>query len=305
MNYIEQLRSRTLHHLLSIDSVNNEWTVRCDAIRKAISNIAHPSAEDVVGLGSHLAEMFQCTGSGDRSQSALSGGGKVWEVLVLWYLNLCYAGTHAVAVTGKFIPKCVRDALRVNYDNRSVKSDTDVVVLSHPGLLECPQKKLGETKLFEAIDSLVGKDFERTGVTVIQTKTHWNDSAQTPMLWNIIYRQARLGRIVENGFGIGSGLWSVQNLGDFAYAFATVPSNSAGLKYSPDQVPVLRVKGMTGGAYWGRETKKGVCWSMGEFFIKQFTRNGNIWPNVKDIGKGFGKALSGDASIDAAAFRFP
>ncbi len=308
LNLAEQLRAITLRHLLSVASIESEWSVRQAIISKALSGKTHPSQKQIVDLGDKLAEIFQSTGLGDRSQSSLSGGGKVWEVLVLWYLNLCFSGTHAVAVTGRFIPKSVKDALRVNYDNRSVKSDTDVVVLSlpelaMPELVEESQGDLVESKLLKRVDEIIGENFSRTGVIVVQTKTHWNDSAQTPMLWNIIYRQAAAGKMIKNGFSVGSGLWSVQNLGDFAYAFASVPTNPIALEYKADQTPVLRVKGMSAGAYWGHPSKNGVCWSLSEFFIKQFTRNGSIWPNVTNIGKGFSQSLDGKPICDVDAFK--
>ena len=123
------------------------------------------------------------------------------------------------------------------------------------------------------------------------------------MLWNIIYRQAAAGKMIKNGFSVGSGLWSVQNLGDFAYAFASVPTNPIALEYKADQTPVLRVKGMTAGAFWGHPSKNGVCWSLSEFFIKQFTRNGDIWPNVTNVGKVFIPSSDGKPVCDIDAFR--
>lgn len=239
-------------------------------------------------LGSSLNALFA-----KRQKIPTSSMQPLWRDLVLWYLNLCYAGTHAVAVTKRFVLPCVRDALSINYDNRSVKSDMDIVVLACPALLDPVPGVLGEKAMLARADALLGESFGKSAVVNVQAKTHWNDSAQTPMLWNVIYRQARLRQIVENGFGVGRGMWSIANLGDFGYAFVCAPSNREALNYEPHRVAVLRVRGMTAGAYWGHPTRNGVAASIGEFFIRQFQRRGNIWPNVADLGRGYSTAAAG------------
>src|SRR4051794_35894573 len=65
----------------------------------------------ILNIADKLSEAFLVVGNGGgRTQEDLSGGGSSWGALVCWYLNICLAGTDAIALTKKFVPRYINDA---------------------------------------------------------------------------------------------------------------------------------------------------------------------------------------------------
>jgi hypothetical protein len=133
--------------------------------------------------------------------------------------------------------------------------------------------------------------FADVAVTVVQCKTNWNENAQIPMLWDMVYNTKDF-RDPRIEVGIKS-----RNLSDlkwFAYAFVTVPTNRLEL-YKPTTLAVRRVHELSGGNYWGRETKSGVARSVQEIFAGA------------RIGPGNGKRLrrSLDAVVGSLSTMYP
>lgn len=115
MNVIESLRSEVVTHELN---KINEWPQR----RKQLLSVlpSTPSANDIRMLGEHLSDVFQLEGlTNNRTQAGLSGGGSVWTALVGYFLNIGLAGTDAIALNGKFLPTCIKDALKVTHSSAS------------------------------------------------------------------------------------------------------------------------------------------------------------------------------------------
>jgi hypothetical protein len=54
----------------------------------------------------------------------------------------------------------------------------------------------------------------------------------------------------------------------FTYSFVTVPTSRG--PFNSSSLPVLRVKNMSGGNYWGRQSKSGVARSVSEFFTANY-----------------------------------
>jgi hypothetical protein len=123
------------------------------------------------------------------------------------------------------------------------------------------------------LELLVSRDFRLFEIGIIQCKTNWNDNAQIPMLWDMIYsaggfsgRNITLGR---NGFGI-------QDCQRFTYAFVTVPSNK-NTAFGPGNVSTKRVANLSGGNFWGRPTLRNVARNLKEIFNNNYIsgfRNG-------------------------------
>ena len=258
MNLIEQLRKAAVEHTLLSFSKGDWWKLRREFFQSAFAKKENPSPRELLLLGDHLSAAFQLDGKNNRNQDGLANAGHLWSGLVLWYLNLCYAGTHAVAVRAPFIPGPIGDALRVTYNNVSLRSDMDILVLACRSLKELPEAATNEAMKTQ-VASHLAHDFSRVGVVNVQTKTNWKDNAQIPMLWNLLFRLARTSHSSDESFVIGAGDYHMSNLGYFAYSFATVPTNSP-QDLGPSSMPVLRVSVMTGGAFWGRPTKNGVCY---------------------------------------------
>ena len=51
-----------------------------------------------------------------------------------------------------------------------------------------------------AFDEFAQKEFSKFQVSVIQLKTNWNDVAQVPFLYNILYK---LGGVVQDNVQVG------------------------------------------------------------------------------------------------------
>jgi hypothetical protein len=100
-----------------------------------------------------------------------------------------------------------------------------------------------------------------TDIAIVQCKTNWNDNAQVPMLWDLIYNSKDF-RITNVSVGI-KGV-NPASFRRFAYAFMTVPTSKG--PFNPTSLAVLRVKNMTGGNYWGRKSAAGVSSCINEFF---------------------------------------
>lgn len=159
--------------------------------------------------------------------------------------------------------------------------------------------------MLASASELLEESFDKVGLVNFQCKTNWNDNAQIPMLWNMLYNQARKGAVIPNGFSIGRNGYSLKNLGFFGYAFATVPTQKKGPHgYKPENLDVMRVKTMSAGNYWGHPTRNGVCFSLGEFF-NYFNRHSVVFPNVADVGRVAAESLKagGTNSAELSVFR--
>jgi len=297
MNLVERVRGLVVRHeLRKVDA----WGERKSKLTGHFYIHDRPTAEEILRMGDHLSSAFRLNRIGDRSQGTLSGGGYAWQALICYYLNLCFAGTNAIALSSKFIPGCIKDALKVSYtSSASVQADLDVMVVNCPGLSDviAPEKKSEK-----AFSEFICSRFSDCSVSVIQAKTNWNDNAQIPMLWNFIYRLAAAGKIPPNGLSVGSGMRHLSALKSFTYAFVTVPTNDVE-SFTPGKMPVLRVATMSGGAYWGRPTKSGVILSLSEFFTKNYNASNHAFPPPGSIGKAASRSLAdGDPEVDIEAF---
>ena len=218
-----------------------------------------------------MRDIFKTTrpGSGRGGQSEMSSAGTLWEAIILWYMNICLLGSRAVVIKkSSKLPKPIKDALTVYYDNLACSAEPDLTVMVFP-------KKdvfVGEPDLFltprarnidnEKLSNEVAKYFELFQIGVIQCKSNWNENSQIPMLWDIIYNS---GGIPAQHIMVGTETFNLKDLKRFTYSFVTMPSN--GLNgYSSTRVEISRVRNLSGGNYWGVPTKNGVAKSVKEIF---------------------------------------
>jgi len=219
-------------------------------------------------LGDHLRDVFFATNTGGRDQGSLSGGGAGWESLVTWYLNLVFSGTNAVAMrqSKAVVPRTLLDATTIRYGNHQTNTESDVCVIVYPADFKFPDS---DKNFMSKLDAEVAKRIGDVELGIIQCKTNWNDNAQVPMLWDMVYR-ASFGS--GTGIHIGKNGYSVKNLQRFTYSFVTVPSQKEGRMPSKStQMAVKRVCSLTGGNYWGQPTKSGVALSLSEIFDSNFS----------------------------------
>jgi hypothetical protein len=224
-----------------------------------------PTAKQVFDLGAHLKEVFK-SHERDRSASNLSRGGASWEILICWYLNLVFWDTDTVVIrpSAKLVPKVVRDALSVRVKGVLTTKESDLIVVS------LPQQPPGVELDLARTDDLIRADPTRVAIGVIQCKTNWNDNAQAPMLWNIVYSARNLQ---VPGVTVGAGGFAPSSFGGFSYAFVTVPTNTekAGKDaFKPSSTAVIRVAGLSGGNYWGSPSRARVADQVSEYFGHNF-----------------------------------
>lgn len=295
---LDQFRLETLARLSGVASFRNTWPHLQKEIYRHLGD--DPNGESLYDLGNKLSGIFlSVTASkasaaeelarevlglepanelaaplstnsptSTRTQSDVSSGGVVWECLVTWYLNLVCHGTDLIAAkrTKANTPGVITDAISVTLHGYATTSESDVVVYSAPGVL--PNGK-GRISIRE-IDAHIKADTQACSVAIVQCKTNWNDNAQIPMLWDLVYRSLPFVQVSSIHLG-RKGVTPRSFKGEsIKYAFVTVPTNQ-NAKYTPGSVPVTRVLGLSGGNYWGKSTEQGVATGFSEFLNNNFS----------------------------------
>lgn len=274
MKYLEQFKVRYLQQLSSVKSFKDSFEVWSDEIRTMLGD--QPDGQALFNLGDRLSDIFRTTGGAGRSQGSLSGGGAAWECLVCWYLNIVFWDTPIfVARQHKaFVPPVVNDSICVTISNTQTNTESDIVIFSVPEVDDLRGDSLAELDqhLIERIGSM--------DLCVLQCKTNWNDNAQIPMLWDMIYNSStfRIPYVSVGRNGVNPSSYR-----QFSYAFVTVPSNQS--EYKPQNTSVLRVKGLTGGNYWGKATSQNIAASIKELAGRRFPTvfSGGVISHLNDV----------------------
>ena len=307
---IEEYRQQCVEALFKVSTFSNSfaaWKPTIEALT------LHHKSQEYFDLADHLREIFQITNTaGGRTQEAVSGGGACWEALVCWYLNLCCLGRRTVIIkhAKELIPECVSDAITVNYGNFPSNTESDLIAITFPDkpeydtelesltIVDDTGHRIQNTKVKNGknvpnikgiIDVLAKRDFGKLEVSIIQCKTNWNDNAQIPMLWDMIYS----ANAFKTNITIGRNGSSIKTISRFSYAFATVPSNKLSL-YEQDRTCVKRVENLSGGNYWGCPTKANVAASLKEMLNRNLLA-GNPANHLTTLSSSISK-LSSDYS---------
>lgn len=126
----------------------------------------------------------------------------------------------------------------MNFGSFNCSSESDITFLVFPDELEYNDdannlsifKSTGDpVPIFDAegellspaVDYLVGRDFHKCIVGIIQCKTNWNDNAQIPMLWDLIYSVDRFAARTSVQVNRTR---TISELRDFRHAFMIVPT---------------------------------------------------------------------------------
>lgn len=260
-DFLESYRTRQMARLHQMRSFAACWSVWEKPIIEKTSNFRDPAR--LFELGSELSEIFRMTGGGSRDQSSLSGGGAAWEALVCWYLNMVFVGTRAIAFKQNkaLLPQCIFDAATVTYGSHQTNTESDISVILLPENVVWDGEKESPRATYEA---LVRQNFSQVTLGIIQCKTNWNDNAQIPMLWDMVYRG---DYPPASGVKVGRNGFSVKTL-KFNYSFVVVPSQKS--EIVAGSTPTIRVNSLSGGNYWGQPSKKGVAQSLKEIFMHNF-----------------------------------
>lgn len=278
-NIVEYLREESINNLFATKGFSNCWNIW----HKKIQSLSPANTPNqIFNLGDSLKEIFNTTNtSSARSQSDVSGGGANWEALVCWYLNLCLIGRRTVVIkhSVKLLPVPISNAITVNYKNFISNTESDLIAITFPnlpeytidkekisvfdtdGLTVAVRSERGKKsyRLLNVLNALTARDLSKIETHIIQCKTNWNDNAQIPMLWDMLYS--------ANGFKsdiqIGREGVSIEDMLHFTYSFVTVPTVKLD-KLMAYSVAVKRVANLSGGNYWGLPTKSNIAKSVKE-----------------------------------------
>jgi hypothetical protein len=255
MKELHDFKLRYLKQLSSVNSLSNSWEIWGEKLNNFVDE--ENWGESAFNIGDKLSEVFLSTKDKGRSQSGVSGGGAGWECLVTWYLNLLLIDTNVIAVRQNkdFVPKCISDCLTVTISNTQTNTESDILVFSIP-----ESEKIQGSSISD-FNNHLSKRIDQVDLLVLQCKTNWEDNAQIPMLWDMIYNsESRL-----NNVSVGINGLNPQSLGKFKYGFVTVPTGKRGEQVKPGLLKVLRVKNLTGGNFWGKPSETDVASSIKEF----------------------------------------
>lgn len=261
MHSIDDYRNDAVNDLFRSETFKSAWSIWQPQIWKLTDSMTDP--KKVFDLGSNISKIFLSTGEAGRAQGALSAAGNVWESLICWYLNVVFSGTNAIAIKQKknLIPSAISDAATINYGTDQTNTESDLVVIVFPHDLIFPVDGMTVKNLSDYISSMM----HRLEMGIIQCKTNWNDNAQIPMLWDMIYRAKGF---TDHSISIGRNGHSITDMKKFTYSFVTVPTQSKTIKNT--DMAVKRVRNLSGGNYWGQPSKNGVAFSLSEIFNRNF-----------------------------------
>ena len=286
-NIVEKLREESVKKLFATLGFTKVWPTWQTIIRATATT---PTAAQILNLGDHLKEIFYSTNShSERSQSEVSGGGANWEALICWYLNICNIGRRTICIkhNKSLIPPPISHAITVNYGNFASNTESDLIAITFPDKPEYSMDKneiaihdengqaitlnANGQNYLEVLNALVTRDFRDIEIHIIQCKTNWNDNAQIPMLWDMIYS----AKAFRADISIGREGYSINNAKRFSYAFVTVPTVKLE-KISRSSVCVSRVRNLSGGNYWGLPNEDGIAHSVKEMLNRNLSTGSNI-----------------------------
>ena len=166
------------------------------------------------------------------------------------------------------VPTTLKDAITVGYTNCTCSSESDITVIVFPDDQSYTQYNANLYTRFgnidkAALDELVSNtNIRQFELGIVQCKTNWNDNAQIPMLWDMVYSA---GGFPGRQIFVGANATPLKSVGKFSYSFVTVPTNKLD-EYNPTSTPVNRVKNLSGGNYWGFPSKNGVAMNIKGIF---------------------------------------
>jgi hypothetical protein len=194
-------------------------------------------------------------------------------------------GTRAVVIKkNSHLPSSIRDALTVTYGNVKTNTESDLVAVTFPSDAQLNNFSDAYTLArMVSLDDRISQLLGQTEVCVLQCKTNWNDNAQIPMLWDMVYSATGF---LGSKIAVGTNSHSVRTLQKFSYAFVTVPTQRNLATFTPTATAVRRVSNLSGGNYWGQASKSGVAGSIADIFSMNFgtaTQSlGQPWQNHLD-----------------------
>lgn len=270
VNIVDNLRKASVCRILQTKTIHEAWPQWKQQMNKILDGKYTPTT--ILDLADSLAEIFKKTSQSGRSQSNLKRGGVGWEGIVGWYMNLCLLGSRTVVikVVKDLVPEPIRDSITVRYGSFISNTESDLLAITFPKrreyVMELTEQQKSIKGMKEHMNILAEKHFPEYEVGIIQCKTNWNDNAQIPMLWDMVYRAKGFD---EHNTSVGNNGYSISGLKKFTYSFVTVPSSKKDIT-GKNCTPVNRVSNLSGGNYWGMPSESGIASSLKEIFSRNF-----------------------------------
>ena len=260
MKPIKKYKLEIMKRVSEVSSLQKVWGIWRPTIISYLGN--EPTGKNIFELGEVLSLVFQSYSTSERDQSTLSGGGAAWECLNVWYLNLLFWDTAIIVTrTNKsLVPECIRNALTVTFSSIPTNTESDVSVF------KIPDNELLSSSNLVDINFHLSSRINDIDFLNLQCKTNWNDNAQIPMLWDLIYN---VQKFKISNISVGIKGVSPNSFSSFSYAFSTVPTVKKE-KFKKDSLAVLRVKNLSGGNYWGHPTTEGIAKCINEIAGNHF-----------------------------------
>lgn len=293
---IENYRKEILKYLFSVKSFSEAWEKSWkNKIQDLLQDKENITEEKLIKIGENAREMFLTTGGDSRGQGDVSSAGTAWESFLAWYLNLGLIGTRTLVLKPKkeFNFKCIQNVVSVNYGEFISSSETDLIAITFPkkeevayteydlksfegrvfsiSELQNPQD-FNLKKMNEYLNRILENNISKIKINVIQCKTNWNDNAQIPMGWDMIYSSTGF---TSKDISIGKDGFSIHKVNEFKYSFITVPTQKDLNTFKETSTSVLRVKRLSGKNFWGAKTKDNVAQSIGDIFNENFKESFN------------------------------
>jgi hypothetical protein len=289
-NLIEYMRQKSVEKLFGMASFSHNWNNmwQQDVTERLGQNF---TPRDILNLGDSLGDIFRSTGIEGRGQNEVSAAGATWEALICWYLNICLAGSRVVVFkqSKEMIPEPLRDSLTVLYGNFPSNTEADLIAVTFPDIEEYTNQieslsenafleensiqaftNRGRFKFKEILNVLSERDFDNYEINVIQCKTNWNDNAQIPMLWDMIYRAEGFAEQIT----VGRNGYNINRLNRFTYSFVTVPTVRRD-RITENSTQVKRVINLSGGNFWGYPTSNNIAQSIKEIINRNYGNGTN------------------------------
>lgn len=291
---IEKYREEILNYLFSIESFSKAWENSWkDKINQIIGK--ELTSEKLFNIGEKAREIFMSTSEDGRSQGTVSSAGTSWESFLAWYLNLGLVGTRTIVLKPKkeLNFKCIQNTIAINYGNFTSSSETDLIAITFPKkenlAYHVQDLKQFEGKIFSIKDlenkekmdikltnnylnRIIENNISKVKINIIQCKTNWNDNAQIPMGWDMIYSSTGFSK---KDISIGKDGFSIYKTSEFKYSFITVPTQKNLNSFKENSTAVKRVRNLSGKNFWGVASKNNVALSIGEIFSENFSDSFN------------------------------
>jgi len=226
--WLDTIRSELCEHVFN-SSFQKNWDVHwCNEIKILLDG----DDMDLELFSERIREIFLSASGGNRAPEQ---AGLQWRKFLWCILSILSTADNELVILGKpmmkrIVPKLIVEKLSISIgDKPGLTHNPEFIILNldNPLLKEEEINANNFKVLLEKNPELV------RDITVVWSKTNFNDTIQQPMLW------AKLGMLKSSEFAY-----------NIKHAWVTVPSQKPEI-FRPNTTPFHRAHIFDGGSYWG------------------------------------------------------